>query len=182
MPTTTVFRRLLLLLCFVLIFVFAFSNSAPAHDEDKAKPDRSPKQIGSVLVYAGTGWYRHPEVAAISGWLARLSDDVEMQIDVTENPKDIVALLDRYDVLVLNNCTEMTKLFDESQRKRIQDWYQKGNGIVALHASLVRQTKWEWFNKLAGCDFNSDSEFLEARVVVDPTSKDHPTVSGHGPS
>ena len=182
MLTATVFRRLLLLLCFVLVFVFAFNNSAPAHDEDKAKPDRSPKQIGSVLVYAGTGWYRHPEVAAISGWLARLSDDVEMQIDVTENPKDIVALLDRYDVLVLNNCTEMTKLFDESQRKRIQDWYQKGNGIVALHASLVRQTKWEWFNKLAGCDFNSDSEFLEARVVVDPASKDHPTVSGHGPS
>ncbi len=41
-------------------------------------------------------------------------------------------------------------------------------GIVALHAALVRQTNWEWFNQLAGCDFDSDSEYLEARVMVDP--------------
>jgi len=176
MPTVSHSMRILLVL-----FVIA-SNHALAHDEEKAKPDRSAKQIGSVLVYAGTGWYRHPEVPAISGWLARLSDDTKMQIDVTENSQDIVKLLDRYDVLVLNNCTEMTKLFDEQQRNRIRDWYRKGNGIVALHASLVRQTKWEWFNKIAGCDFNSDSEFLEARVAVDPSSKDHPTVKGHGAS
>ena len=38
----------------------------------------------------------------------------------------------------------------------------------------------EWLNKLGGCDFNSDSEFLEAKVVVDPAAKDHPTVRGHG--
>ena len=159
---------------------------ACAHDDqtktEQSKPDRSPKRIGSVLVFAGTGWYRHPEVPAISGWLARLSDETGMQIDVTENAKDIGNLLKRYDVLVLNNCTEMTKLFDESQRNRIRDWYRAGGGIVALHASLVRQTNWKWFNKIAGCDFDSDSEFLEARVVVDPLAKDHPAVQGHGPS
>jgi type 1 glutamine amidotransferase len=66
--------------------------------------------------------------------------------------------------------------------KAVEDWYKKGGGIVALHASLVRQTEWKWFNELAGCDFDSDSEFLEAKVVVDPAAKDHPTVKGHGDS
>ncbi|MFN3192671.1 MAG: ThuA domain-containing protein [Aureliella sp.] len=151
---------------------------ANAHDETK-KPDRSPTRVGSVLVFAGTGWYRHPETAAVSGWLARLSDDTGMQIDVTESPKDL-GLLDRYDVLILNNSNELTKLFDEKQRNRIRDWYRDGGGIVALHAALVHQTEWEWFSQLGGCDFNSDSEFLEATVTVAEEMKDHPTVRGHG--
>ena len=153
-----------------------------AHDDKAAKPDRSPKNIGSVLVFGGTGWYRHPETAAISGWLARLSDEVGMQVDVTESAKDITQLLDRYDVLILNNSNELVQILDENQRKKIEDWYNAGGGIVALHAALVRQTEWEWFNKLAGCDFNSDSEFLEAKVVVDPKAMDHPTVKGFGES
>lgn len=151
-----------------------------AHDDEKKKPDRSPKNVGSVLVFAGTGWYRHPETAAVSGWLARLSDELEMQVDVTESAKDISNLLDRYDVLVFNNSNELTKLFDEKQRIKIRDWYRKGHGIVALHAALVHQTEWEWFSNLGGCDFNSDSEFLDAKVVVDPEMKEHPTVRGHG--
>jgi type 1 glutamine amidotransferase len=155
------------------------------HADDNAvekKPDRSPKSLGKVLVFAGAGWYRHPEIVSVNGWLARLSDDLGMQVDVSETPKDLERILDRYQVLVLNNCTEFTALLDEKQMKAVEDWYKKGGGIVALHASLVRQTEWKWFNELAGCDFDSDSEFLEAKVVVDPVAKDHPTVKGHGDS
>lgn len=152
-----------------------------AHEND-AKPDRGPKDTGAVLVFSGTGWYRHPETAAISGWLARLADDLHMQVDVTESPKDIVNLLDRYQVLVLNNSNELTKLMDEQQLAKIEQWYKDGGGIVALHAALVHQTEWKWFNELAGCDFNSDSEFLEARVMVDPAASDHPAVKGFGDS
>lgn len=145
-------------------------------------PDRGPKDTGKVLVFSGTGWYRHPETAAINGWLARLADELEMQIDVSEDPKDIVNLLDRYDVLVLNNANELVTILGERHRKKVEQWYKNGGGIVALHAALVRQTDWKWFNELAGCDFNSDSEFLEAKVVVDPAAKDHPTVNGFGES
>lgn len=161
------------------LLLHLFVHGVFAHDD--AKPDRGAKQTGSVLVFAGTGWYRHPETAAISGWLARLSDETGMQIDVTESPKDL-SLLDRYDVLILNNSNELTKLFDQKQRDKVRDWYRAGGGIVALHAALVHQTEWPWLSELGGCDFNSDSEFLEATVHVDPAMKDHPTVKGHGPS
>ena len=163
-------------------FASATVTPAHSHDEETKKPDRGAKRVGSVLVFAGTGWYRHPETAAVSGWLARLADDVGMQIDVTETPKDVKALLNRYDVLVLNNSNELTKLFDEQTRNQIRDWYRKGGGIVALHAALVHQTEWEWLTKLGGCDFNSDSEFVEAKVTVESSMKDHPTVRGFGPS
>ena len=167
---------------FVLILLalrpLAPSNASAA--DAKAKPDRSPRNLGSVLVFSGTGWYRHPEVPAISGWLARRDKELKMQVDVSENPADLIKILDRYKVLVLNNCTELSALLDEKQRAAIEKWHAAGGGIVALHASLVRQTEWKWLNELAGCDFDSDSEFLEARVVVDPKAKNHPTVRGHG--
>ena len=168
--------RQILLLCLVS---FGTYKSSLAHDEVKKQPKRSPTGVGSALVFAGTGWYRHPETAAISGWLARLSDETGMQIDITENPKDL-SLLDQYEVLILNNANELTKVFDQKQRERIRDWYRAGGGIVAIHAALVHQTEWEWLSQLGGCDFNSDSEYLEATVTVNPAMKDHPTVRGHG--
>lgn len=168
--------RRILLLCLVS---FGMYESSLAHDEVKKQPNRSPTGVGPALVFAGTGWYRHPETAAISGWLARLSDETGMQIDITENPKDL-SLLDQYEVLILNNANELTKVFDQKQRERIRDWYRAGGGIVAIHAALVHQTEWEWLSQLGGCDFNSDSEYLEATVTVNPAMKDHPTVRGHG--
>ena len=47
-------------------------------------------------------------------------------------------------------------------------WFDKRNGL--------------WLSKLGGCDFDSDSEYLEAKVIVDPSAKNHPTVKGHGMS
>lgn len=165
----------------VALLVTSSALTSLAHDP-QTKPDRGPKQVGAVLVFAGTGWYRHPETAAVSGWLARLSNDVGMQIDVTETPKDLKSLLSRYKVLVFNNANELTKLFDEQQRTQIREWYRNGGGIVALHAALVHQTEWKWFKELGGCDFNSDSEFLEATIKVDPDAMEHPTVRGLGKS
>ena len=172
----TVQKKLSATLLFLALANFLVSQ------EIKKEFDRSPQNIGSVLVFSGTGWYRHPEVAAISGWLARRSPELQMQVDVSETPDDLLKILPKYKVLVFNNNTELTAILDARHQAAVRDWYRKGGGIVALHAALVRQTEWKWFNGLAGCDFDSDSEYLEARIVVDPKAKDHPAVRGHGMS
>lgn len=157
-----------------------FSTPALAHDGDHpVEHDRSPRNLGDVLVFSGTGWYRHPETASINGWLAQLSDELGMQVDVTETPKDLESILEHYDVLIMNNCNELTSLLTPEQMNAVQTWYENGGGIVALHAAIVHQTEWTWFTELAGCDFDSDSEYLEARVVVDPAATNHPAVKGH---
>ena len=158
----------------ILVLAVAFVGSSGPSFADEKTHDRGAKDTGKVLVFGGTGWYRHPETAAINGWLARLSGDLDMQVDVTETPKDLLKILDRYQVLVLNNSNELVTILGERERKKVEDWYKAGGGIVALHAALVRQQNWPWLSKLGGCDFNSDSEYLEARVVVDPAAKDHP--------
>jgi len=176
MPTHPIKSGFLLLT--VLLFCTSLAFALEKVPVKPTTPDRGPKQLGTVLVFSGTGWYRHPEIPAINGWLARLNTDLGMQIDITETPKDLTDLLDHYKVLVLNNANQLDKLLDDAQRAKIEAWYKAGGGIVALHATLVHQTEWKWFNQLAGCDYNSDSEFMPARVIVDPAAKDHPTVKG----
>jgi hypothetical protein len=133
-----------------------------------------------VLVYSDTGFYRHPDIPKINRWLVLLGHEHGFEVDVTEHWKDLrPAELSRYDVLVLNNANELDLVLPGEQRKAVEEWFTKGKkGIVGLHAALVRQTKWPWLHQLGGCDFNSDSDFLKAKVMIDPAAKDHPTVKG----
>ena len=136
-----------------------------------------------VLLFSGTGWYRHPEIPSINGWLTRLAGQQGIRMDISETGKDLTPQnLQQYDVVLLNNANSLDKLLDNRQRSAFEEWYRKGGGIVALHATLVHQEGWPWLMNLGGCDFNSDSEFLQARVLVDPEARKHPTVSGHGDS
>lgn len=164
------------------IFAVAYFVSISQAWQDKSAPPASAPTGKRILVFSGTGWYRHPEVPKINGWLVRVLSDAGNTVDVTETPADITPQrLAEYHVLVMNNANELSKLLNDQQRQAITDWYKNGRGIVALHAALVHQTDWKWFNDLAGCDFNSDSDFLPAKVVVDPDNQDHPSVKGYGP-
>ncbi len=132
-----------------------------------------------VLLFSGTGWFRHPEIPQTNGWLSRVLGEAGFVADISETPKDLTPeRLKEYQVLILNNANALTDLLDEKQRQAIADWYKGGRGLVALHAALVHQTKWKWFTDLAGCDFNSDSDFMKAKIIIDEGNKDHPSVQG----
>lgn len=175
------FIRLVLPLLTLGIVALACFVSISHGLEDKSTPSGTASSGKRVLVFSGTGWYRHPEIPKINGWLVRTLTGAGFTVDVSETPKDITSQrLAEYDVLVMNNSNELNTLLDEPQRRAITEWYKQGRGLVALHAALVHQTEWKWFNELAGCDFNSDSDFLPAKVVVDPANQDHPAVKGNG--
>lgn len=164
-----------------LVITVACLAWSTAGREAKPEPAETEK-AKRVLIFSATGWYRHREIPTTNGWLVRLLGEAGYIADVTETAKDITPeRLVGYRVLVLNNPTALPDLLDEKQRQGIADWYKGGCGIVALHAALVHQTKWEWFYELAGCDFNSDSLFCKAKLLVDPKNKAHPAVQGFGP-
>ena len=154
------------------------AQSGPeTHSLDKSD---FPKKDLRVLVFSGTGWYRHPDIPKMNRWLVLLGHEYGFEVDVTETGADLRRRnLDSYDVLVLNNANELVKILDQQQRESVENWFTEGNkGIVGLHAALVHQTEWPWFLELAGADFNSDSEFTRAKVVVDKAALNHPTVVG----
>ncbi len=168
------------------LVVVACSLTLAADPAPSERGGLSPASAGNgrlqrVLVFSGTGWYRHPQIPASNSWLVRLGAENGVQVDVSETAADITPeRLPQYQVLLLNNANELGKVLDEKQREAVQQWFQHGGGIVGLHAALVHQQGWPWFNDLAGCDFNSDSEFVRARVTVDPQAKNDPLVQGQG--
>lgn len=166
MKTILSFLTSLLLSC---LATFAH-DTAPATDSSGLK----------VLVYSNTGYYRHLDIPKINRWLVLLGHENGFEVDITEHWKDMrAAELSRYDVLVLNNANELDLVLPEEQRKAVEEWFTKGKkGIVGLHAALVHQTKWPWLSQLGGCDFNSDSDFSKAKVMIDPGANDHPAVKG----
>lgn len=134
-----------------------------------------------VLLFSATGWYRHPEIPLINGWLVRQAAQRNIQMDVSETGSDITAeTLTKYDVLFLNNANVLDKVMTAESRAAVEEWFKQGGGLFALHATLVHQEEWPWLMNLGGCDFNSDSEFLKARIMVDPAAIDHPSVKGWG--
>ena len=134
-----------------------------------------------VLVFSDTAYYRHPEIPEINRWLVMTGAHHNIEMSVTEHWKDLRPReLGKYDVLLLNSANQLADVVPEKQRKSVEAWFQSGKGIVGLHAALVKQEGWPWLTNLGGCDFNSDSEFLRARVVVDPGAMDHPAVKGWG--
>lgn len=160
-----------------LFLILVLASSSHAHDSE-SQVEGTGNRI-RVLIYSNTAYYRHPEIPAINRWLVIQGDRHGMDCDVTEHHLDLKRhVLEKYDVLVLNNANQLDQVIPEEQRKSVEEWFAEGKGIVGLHAALVMQHKWPWLVELGGCDFNSDSEFLRAKVVVDQENKSHPAVAG----
>ncbi len=162
---------------YLITLVLLLDAIAFGHDPSNAgTKGAGPK----ALVYSNTGYYRHRDIPAINRWLVLLGHENGMDVDVTEHWQDMrPAELSRYDVLILNNANELDKVLPEEQRKAVEEWFTKGKkGIVGMHGALVNQTKWPWLNQLGGCDFNSDSDFTKAKIMIDPAATDHPSVKG----
>ena len=49
---------------------------------------------------------------------------------------------------------------------------------MVIHAAIVQNGPWPELIELAGCDFHGDSEFVEARFLVDPKAEGDPVVAG----
>ena len=152
-----------------------------AHDgeDDKYKPKNG--KLQRVLIFSKTAWYRHPALPELNGFLVRLGAKHNIQMDVTESPEDF-SRLNNYQAIIFNSTTDIGKTLNEQQRKQLKDWYHAGGGIMGLHAAAVHHNTWPWWTELVGCDFNSDSEFVKATLIVDTKNKNHPAVKGFGPT
>ena len=47
-----------------------------------------------------------------------------------------------------------------------------------IHAGIVQNGTWPELTEIAGCDFDADSEYVEARFVVDPKVEGDPILAG----
>src|SRR4051794_12903986 len=78
-----------------------------AHEKEEKPTAKAAKADGlkRVLLFSGTGWFRHPEIPSLNGWLVRLGAEHGVDFDVSETGADITPeKLAHYQVVLLNNA------------------------------------------------------------------------------
>jgi type 1 glutamine amidotransferase len=132
-----------------------------------------------VIIYSATAWYRHPEIPKLNGFLVRLGAKHNINISVTENPADLKQEnLKDYNLLLLNNATNLGENIPKEIQRGIINWFEGGGAIMAMHAGIVQNGTWPELIEIAGCDFDSDSDYMEARFLVDPKAEGDPILAG----
>ena len=136
--------------------------------------------LTKVLVYDKPGWYVHPDIGAINDHLKKIGADNGFQVEVSSDPAIFTAAnLAKYQVLVLNNISEMgTSVKNAAQRSALQAWIEGGGGLVGFHGSGVVRDTWAWYIQLLGTDWYYDAAMQEARVFVPDKAKSHPISIG----
>jgi uncharacterized protein len=137
--------------------------------------------LSKVLVYDKPGWYVHPDIGVINDHLKKMGADNGFQVEVASDPALVftAANLAKYQVLVLNNISEMgTSVKTTAQRNALQAWIEGGGGLVGFHGSGVVRDTWPWYIQLLGTDWYYDAAMQEARVFVPDKAKSHPISIG----
>jgi trehalose utilization protein/type 1 glutamine amidotransferase len=158
-------------------------ENASAHLGAKVQANASRPNFAGVLdrmlVFSKTSWYRHPAIPMIDDWLVELGSDYGFKVDVTEDPSKFTAEnLRKYKVALFISTTDIGKSLDAAQKKAFIDWFRAGNGLVAMHAAGVHHDTWDWYSGLFGTDFDSDSEYVAARVNVDASARNNSILQG----
>lgn len=161
--------------------VIALSSCSAAGPSSPESMDGPRKRLGDVLVFLKPAWYRHASLDSLGHWFQHFGWDNGFNVDTTDHPEIFNADdLARYDVVVFVSTTDLGNALNDAQKKSLMDWHRQGHGIVALHAAAVHHQTWDWWAGLVGCDFNSDSVRMRARLTFPPEAREHPAVKGRG--
>ncbi|HIG31054.1 MAG TPA: hypothetical protein EYQ50_25935 [Verrucomicrobiales bacterium] len=131
--------------------------------------------LKKILVFSKTSWYRHPMIPLINDFYIELGKEKGFEVTTSENPDSFNSVgLKDYQVVVFNNTTDIGKSLNSDQKEAFIRWFRNGGGLVATHAAGVHHDTWDWYAELFGTNFNSDSEYINARIVTDPMAISHP--------
>lgn len=163
--------------------VLKILENACAYLGGQVQANRDRKSLEGVvkrlLVFSKTSWYRHPAIPMIDDRLVEMGMANGFEVDVTEDAATFVgSKLGAYNVILLVSTTDIGKSLEAEQKEALIRWYRAGNGLIGIHAAGVHHGTWDWFNGLMGTDFDSDSEYVPARVQVDPGAANHHIVRG----
>jgi type 1 glutamine amidotransferase len=112
-------------------------------------------QQARVLNFWGVGGFTHGSRIAANALLDSLSKAMDFQLESTDNASVMTAAnLARFDVVVLNNVTEIGKLFNADQRSALLAFMTK-RGMVGWHGSGDSKGSWPEYLAFLGAELSS---------------------------
>ncbi|MBE2320370.1 ThuA domain-containing protein [Solirubrobacter sp. CPCC 204708] len=135
-----------------------------------------------VLVFSKTTGFRHTDsIAAGRTGIQAMGAEKNFNVTLSEDSSLFTdAALRDFEVVVMLN-TDGENILNAAQRTAFERWYQRGKGLVGIHASANADRNWEWMNEARGGSLFANHpsgalQFQQATVnVVEPN---HPSTQG----
>ena len=162
-------------LCLWIVLLSAYRPAATAEPAAKAGEDKIRVLLVTGNDYPGHEWkLTTPAVRQI------LEQDPRMIVRIVEDPEFLASpALDQYDLVVLNYMNWESPDPSEAAAKSLQQFVQKGKGLVLLHFTCGAWSNWPEYANLAGRIWDKvNTHDPRGPFRVDITAQDHPVTRG----
>lgn len=133
-------------------------------------------RASKVLVFSKTTGYRHKSIPSGIHAIQKLGKENNFSVDTTEDAgKFTFKNLKQYKALIFLSPTG-DDLFDDNQKKALQQYIRNGGGFVGIHAATDCLFNWEWYGKLVGAYFLNHPKIQKATLEI--VDHNHPSTRG----
>lgn len=124
----------------------------------------------SLLVFSKTEGWRHQSIEAGQQAIAKLGDENNIEVIVTEDSAMFNAdTLAKFSAVIFLNTTGT--VFNDDQRSAFEDYIRNGGGYVGIHSAADTEYDWSWYGNLTGAYFeNHPPGTPNANVIVEDAS------------
>jgi len=123
------------------------------------------RQKPKVLVISKTNGFHHNSIPTGIAAIQQLGRDNGFEVDSTTDSLCFNnKTLKQYAAIIFLNTTGT--IFGKEQKRALQQYVQKGGGIVGIHAAADTEYGWPWFNKMIGAWFLSHPKQQVAKLLV----------------
>jgi type 1 glutamine amidotransferase len=130
-------------------------------------------QLARVVVFSRTVAFRHESIPAGIAALRELGGRHGFAVDATEDPTELLGLLDGASVVVFLNTTG--DVLDDGEQRAFESAIESGGGFVGIHSAADTEYEWPWYGRLVGAWFAAHPPVQLARVLV--VDRAHPATA-----
>jgi cytochrome c len=124
-----------------------------------------------ILVFDKAEGYYHESTNAGIEALRMLCRENKIRIDVTSDGESFTAdNLKKYATIVFLNTAG--DVLNQMQEEAFEQYIHGGGGFMGIHTAIDTEHNWEWYGKLAGAQFKSQSEV--EKVILKVEDRNHP--------
>lgn len=125
-----------------------------------------------ILVFTKTTGFRHASIPDGVAAIQKLGREQNLLVDTSANSQAFSKKnLRRYKAVILMSTTG--NIFDSVQQKALQQFVEKGGGLLGVHAAADAECDWPWYLKSMGACFESHPQPQTATLVV--LDSNHPS-------
>jgi uncharacterized protein len=128
----------------------------------------------NIAVITKTAGFRHNNIDVAVEALRKMATENNWKLYHTEDSLYFSpANLDTLDLVIFLQTTD--NIFGADQQQAIQDFVEKGGGLLTIHTGTITEHHWPWFVEVIGARFIGHPPVQKGKLIIE--DRTHPATS-----